>query len=334
MNVAVTGASGSIGSCVLAILHECGHELIAVGRTRPQRRDVRFSPASLGDQESLERGFAGADAVVHLAAVTSPLRAPALELLETNVGGTFRVLEAAARAGVGKVVFASSGAATGFSFPCRDRVPRYLPLDEEHPCDPDDTYGLSKLLGEQACGRWSRAHDLSTIALRITSTWYVDRQSAERALGGGWAKDLTLDDLWSRYRYQLETPERERSTLPGPPPPRDLLWGFTDGRDAAEAFRLAVENDTIQHEVFFINSSDTCSFTETLALVTEHLPDVEVRRPLTGNATLWSYDKATRLLGFEPKHSWRDSDFVEWLAAIRNVPTAWETASSRMHFRT
>ena len=327
MKVAVTGASGSIGSYVLAILHERGHELVAVGRTRPRSDNVRFSPASLEDQESLERGFAGADVVVHLAAVTSPLRAPALELLETNVSGTFRVLEAAVRAGVGKVVFASSGAATGFSFPCRDRAPRYLPLDEEHPCDPDDTYGLSKLLGEQACGRWSRAHDLSTISLRINGTWYVDRPGAERALGGGWARDFTIDDLWGRYRFQLEEPDRERSTSPGPPPPRDLLWACTDGRDVAEAFRLAVENETIEHDVFFINGFDTCSVTETRALVAEHLPEVEVRKPLSGHATLWSYDRATRLLGYEPKHTWRESDFAEWLAqtrraAARSAPTA------------
>ena len=104
MKVAVTGASGSIGSYVLAILNERGHELVAVGRTRPQRDDARFSPASLADQESLERGSAGADAVGHLAAVRSPSRAPALELLETNVSGTFRVLEAATRAGVARVV--------------------------------------------------------------------------------------------------------------------------------------------------------------------------------------------------------------------------------------
>ncbi len=321
MKVAVTGASGSIGSYVLATLGEHGHELVAVGRTRPKRDDVRFSAASLGDEESLERSFAGADAVVHLAAVTSPSRAPALELLETNVSGTFRVLEAAARAGVGKVVFASSGAATGFSFPRRDRVPRYLPLDEEHPCDPDDTYGLSKLLGEQACGRWSRAHDLSTIALRINSTWYVDRPGAERALGGGgWAKDFTIDDLWGRYRFQLEEPERERASGPGPPPPRDLLWAFTDGRDAAEAFRLAVENQMIRHDVFLINGFDTGSFTETQALLARYMPGVDVRRPLPGHATLWSYDRATRLLGYEPRHSWRDSDFAEWLAASGGAP--------------
>jgi nucleoside-diphosphate-sugar epimerase len=327
LRVAVTGASGTIGSYVLATLLDRGHELVAVGRTSPRRDDVRFSAASLGDQESLERGFAGADAVVHLAAVTSPFRAAALELLEINVSGTFRVLEAAARAGAGKVVFASSGAATGFSFPSRDRAPRYVPLDEEHPCDPDDTYGLSKLLGEQACRRWSRAHDLSTIALRINSTWYVDRVGAERALGCGWAKDLTVDDLWGRYQFQLESPDRERSTILGPPPlPRDLLWAFTDGRDAAEAFRLAVENQTIRHDVFFINGFDTCSWVETHALVAGHLPGVPVKRLLNGYATLWSYDKAATVLGYEPKHSWRDSDFAEWLGAAPSARTARRTS--------
>lgn len=315
MKVAVTGASGAIGAYVLEVLRENGHELVAVGRARPRRDDVRFSPAGLEDEGLLARRFAGADAVVHLAAITSPFRAPTLEVLRTNVDGTFRVLEAAVRAGVEKVVFASSGAATGFSFPVRDRVPEYLPLDEKHPCDPDDSYGLSKLLGEQACARWSRAHGLRTVALRINSTWYVDRVGAERVVGAGsWTKDLTIDDLWSRYRLQLENPDRERSAGSGPPPPCDLLWAFTDGRDAAEAFRLAVENETIQHDVFHINGFDTCSFTETQTLVARHLPGVPLRTPLSGHATLWSYGRARRLLGYEPKHSWRDSDFGEWLA--------------------
>ena len=319
MKVAVTGASGSIGSYILETLHERGHELVAVGRNRPRRDDVRFSQAELEDEESLARGFAGADVVVHLAAVTSPFRAPALEVLKTNVDGTFRVLEAAVREDVGKVVFASSGAATGFPFPVRERAPRYLPLDEKHPCDPDDSYGLSKLLGEQACARWSRAHELSTIALRINSTWYVDAAGAERAVGGSWLKDFTVEDLWRRYRLQLASPERERGAGTGPPPPRDLLWAFTDGRDAAEAFRLAVENDTIRHDVFHVNGFDTCSLNETRALVGEHYPEVPLRADLTGYASLWSCEHARVELGYEPRHTWRDSDFAEWLGDAQLV---------------
>src|SRR5213079_2147998 len=101
MNVAITGASGAIGSYVIRELLPLGHELVAVGRT-PSAEPVRYAPASLEDAGSLERAFAGADAVVHLAAVTSPYRAPVQELMEVNVSGTVRVLEAAVAAGVPK----------------------------------------------------------------------------------------------------------------------------------------------------------------------------------------------------------------------------------------
>jgi nucleoside-diphosphate-sugar epimerase len=314
MKVAITGASGSIGSYVIRELLEHGHEVVAVGRTAPAAEHVRFVAATLGDAESLRRAFAGADAVVHLAAITSPYRAPVEELMEVNVAGTVRVLEAAVGAEAGKLVFASSGAATGFSFQQTDRVPQYLPLDEGHPCDPDDSYGVSKLVGEVLCARWSRAHPLSTICLRINSNWYVDRPGAEAALRGGWAKGLQVEDVWQRYRLQLEQPERPRSGET-PPLPRDLLWAVTDARDAAQAFRLAVENGTIEHGVFQINGFDTCSFVPSEALVAEHFPGVTLREPLPGHASLVSHRKASALLGYQPRYSWRESDFSRWLGS-------------------
>jgi nucleoside-diphosphate-sugar epimerase len=268
--------------------------------------------ASLEDSASLARAFAGADAVVHLAAVTSPYRAPAEELMEVNVAGTWRVLEAAVAAGARKLVFASSGAATGFSFPVADRRPRYLPLDEEHPCTPDDTYGLSKLVGEELCARWSRAHGLATVSLRINQSWYVDRPGAEAALRGRWGKAFTLEQLWERYRLQLDRPERARSP-DMPPLPRDLLWAVTDARDMATAFRLALEGDA--SGVFHVNGFDTCSLVATDELVARYYPDVPLRAALTHHATLVSHAKATAELGFEPRHTWRESDFAEWLSS-------------------
>jgi nucleoside-diphosphate-sugar epimerase len=313
MKIAITGASGSIGSYVIRELHPGGHELVAVGRTPPAADGVRFTEASLADSTSLERGFAGADAVVHLAAVPSPYRAPVEELMEVNLLGTVAVLEAAVAANVGKVVFASSGAATGFSFQSRDRVPEYLPLDEDHPCEPDDSYGLSKLVGEELCARWSRAHGLRTIGLRINHNWCVDRSGAEASLHGGWAKGSSVDDLWQRYRLQLEQPERPRSSS-APPLPRDLLWAVTDVRDGARAFRLALENDTIDHDVFLVNGFDTCSFVPSEQLVAEYFPGVLLREELPGHATLVSHGKATELLGYEPRYTWRESDFATWLS--------------------
>ena len=311
MRVALTGASGSIASYVVRELLAHGHEPVSAGRTPPARVEMTHVPASLDDSASLARAFAGAEAVVHLAAVTSPFRAPAEELMEVNVAGTWRVLEAAVAAGARRLVFASSGAATGFSFPVTDRTPRYLPLDEEHPCEPDDTYGASKLVGEELCARWTRAHGLATVSLRINHNWYVDRPGAEAALRGRWGKAFTLEQLWSRYRLQLEQPERPRSA-DTPPLPRDLLWAVTDARDMATAVRLALERDAIG--VFQINGFDTCSFEPSAELVARHYPDVPLRAPLPGHATLVSYAKATAELGWEPRHTWRESDFAAWLA--------------------
>jgi nucleoside-diphosphate-sugar epimerase len=275
---------------------------------------VAHVPASLDDSASLAGAFAGAEAVVHLAAVTSPFRAPAEELLAVNVAGTWRVLEAAVAAGVRRLVFASSGAATGFSFPAADKTPRYLPLDEQHPCEPDDTYGVSKLVAEELCARWSRAHGLAAVSLRINNNWYVDGRGAEAALRGRWGRAFTLEQLWSRYRLQLEQPERPRSA-DTPPLPRDLLWAVTDARDMATAFRLALERDATG--VFHVNGSDTCSLEPTAELVARHYPDVPLRAPLPGCATLVSHTSATAVLGYDPRHTWRESDFADWLGSRR-----------------
>jgi len=313
MRVAITGGSGGIGSYVVRELLAFGHDVVAVGRTPSAVGSVSFAGASLDDAASLARAFAGADAVVHLAAITSPYRAPVQELMDVNVTGTVRVLDAAVAARVPKLVFASSGAATGFSFQLIDLVPRYLPLDEEHPSEPSDTYGISKLVGEQLCGRWSAEHPLATICLRINSNWCVDRPGAEAALHGGWAKGLAVEDLWQRYRLQLEQPERPRAAN-APPLPRDLLWAVTDARDAAQAFRLAVESDSV-HGVFHVNGFDTCSWTPSEELVREWFPDVPLREPLAGHATLVSHRRASEELGYRPQHTWRESDFADWLSA-------------------
>jgi nucleoside-diphosphate-sugar epimerase len=312
VRVAVTGASGSIGAYVLRELLESGHEPVAVGR-RPAAADVPFRQASLDDVDGLARAFEGAEGVIHLAAIPGPYRADVHEVLDVNVGGTARALDAAVRAEATRFLFASSGAATGFSFPAEDRSPLYFPLDEDHPCTPDDSYGLSKLVGEELCARWTRAHGLATVSLRINHNWYVDRAGAEAALSaGGWARGLSVERLWERYRLQIEEPDRERAR-DRPPLPRDLLFAVTDVRDAATAFRLALEAPLVGHQVLMINGFDTCSLVPSERLVAEHFPGVPLRASLPGHATLISFARATSSVAYEPRHTWRESDFSTWL---------------------
>lgn len=325
MKILVTGGSGTIGGYVLRELLQAGHSVTSFSRTAPRVDGAGFVKGDIMESGQLADACQDQDAVIHLAAVPGPGRATPAQLLNVNVIGTVNALEAAVGAGVGKFVFASSGAATGFSFQKEEFLPRYLPLDEEHPCAPQDEYGLSKLLAELTCKRYSDAFGIRTICLRINNNWYLERAGAEVAVRSGWAQQFTVEELWSnRYVKTIEDAEGDWPT-PGPPAPRKLLWAFTDARDAARAFRLAVENDTIRHEVFLINGRDTCSRESTPALI-DHLqsslaeeganptgPEIPAKTPLAGHASLWSHAKATSLLGYQPRYTWRQSDFHSWM---------------------
>ncbi|MCH2129940.1 MAG: NAD(P)-dependent oxidoreductase [Pirellulaceae bacterium] len=317
MNVLLTGGHGTIGGYVTRELQQAGHTVADFSRTPTAEPGVCWIQGDITQPDQLRQAAENRDVIVHLAGIPGPGRATPAELLHVNVIGTVNVLEAAVEAGVRRVVFASSGAATGFSFPKRKLQPKYLPLDEQHPCEPHDEYGLSKLLGELACKRYSDAFGLQTICLRINNNWYLDRVDVESVVKRGWATAFSgAEDLWGRrYRKTIEDPHGEGDwPVPGPPLPANLLWAFTDARDAAKAFRLAVENDTFEHEVFLINGYDTCSNEPTRELVARHYPDVPLQATLEDHATLWSYEKAQRLLGYEPAFTWRESDFAVWLA--------------------
>ena len=316
MRVLVTGGSGTIGGYVLRELFSAGHAVASFSRNPPLVEGAEFIRGDITDLGSVMDACRGQDAIVHLAAVPGPGRAPPEQLLHTNVMGTVHVLESAVRTGVSKVVFASSGAATGFSFQSREIVPRYLPIDEEHPCEPQDEYGLSKLLGELICKRYSAAHDLQTLCLRLNHNWYLSRKEAGVAVRAGWAKGLTVEQLW-KERYVKVLRDSGEWPVPGPPRPKNLLWAVTDARDAAQAVRRAVENSEIRHEVFLINGGDTCSTVETPELIAKHYPDVPLKSPLDGYASLVSHQKATRMLGYRPQCTWREGDFATWMETVR-----------------
>ena len=318
MQILVTGGSGTIGAYVLRELLAGGHNVTCYSRTSPLVEEVTFIAGDIMDQEAVTQACSGCEAIVHLAAVPGPRRATPARLMTVNVIGTVHVLEAAVSRRIPKVVFASSGAAAGFTFQSKPIVPRYFPIDEEHPDAPQDDYGLSKLVAELTCRRYSDGYGLRTICLRINNNWYLDREGAALAVRGGWAKGMTIEELWTaRYRRTIEDAEKDWPS-PGPPSPRNNLWAVTDARAAAKAFRLAVEDTKLLHEVFYINGDDTCSLEETSALVARHYPNVPCQVPLQGHASLVSHEKATRQLGYRPRYSWRDSDFQQWLQTVQN----------------
>lgn len=316
MKVLVTGGSGRLGAYTLRELLAHGHTAASCGRLPPTIAGVTHIAADVGSLGSVREALRWQEAVVHLAAVAHPKRGTPEHITQANIIGTFNVLEAAALEGVGKVVFGSTDATYGFPFSRLPITPRYLPVDEEHPCSPEDEYGLSKLIGELMCRRYSAAYGLRTLCIRICSAWHLDRAGAEiAARSGPWrTAHKSVEELWAQYAEQVEKPEGP-FPVPGPPAPRQRLWAVTDARDTAQALRLAVENDTVTHGVFLTTGDDTCSLEETPALIARYFPDVPLHAPLESYATLFSNEKAKRVLGYRPQFTWRRGEFADWMGS-------------------
>jgi uronate dehydrogenase len=159
--VLLTGASGAIGSCLRLGLRDDLEELRLTDQREPEEPPTAsetFVAAELTDRAAVERAVEGTEAVVHLGA--APGEKAFDELLGPNLIGAFNVFEAARRAGVRRVVFASSNHATGF-YPAGER------LSGDEPVRPDGLYGVSKVFGEALARMYFDRFGLETICLRI-----------------------------------------------------------------------------------------------------------------------------------------------------------------------
>jgi nucleoside-diphosphate-sugar epimerase len=313
MKIFVTGASGSLGSYICRELLRAGHEVTGYSRSHGLLNDVRWIEGDAGNCAHLTRSVGSHDAIIHLAAIPGPGRAAAEKLVTENLHTTTCVLEAAVHSAIPQVVFASSGAALGFTFQRRISIPRYLPIDEAHPCEPQDPYGLSKLLCELTCRSYTSAFGLGTTCIRVNNAWYLDHAGAEVAVRCGWARNLTVEQLWESRYSRMVADASDDWPCPGPVSPRKNLWAVTDARDVARAFRLAVEQSPKGHEIVNLGGSETCSLRTTPELLVQYFPQIPLRRRISGFEPLISQEKATHMLGFQAEYSWRRSDFSEWL---------------------
>ena len=164
--IVVTGGSGFIGSHLCTMLHDEGHKVRILDIAPPPLGiPGEFVRASVLDGGKLVRMFAGADAVVHFAAlvdVTASVADPYSDF-EVNATGTVTVLEAARKARVKKVAFASSAAVYG--------NPVKLPIDEAHPVAPLSPYGASKLAAERHVLLYNTLYGMENTALRLFNVY-------------------------------------------------------------------------------------------------------------------------------------------------------------------
>ena len=282
MRIVVTGGAGRIGRWVVRELRSRDHEVTIYDRVPPgeQPAGVEYK---LGDCEDLGGVYdvlRGHDAVIHLAAIPSNRVHPYPTVFRTNVLSSYNVGEAAGRLGLRKLVVASSINALGITMAERPFDPQYLPIDEEHPRLPQDAYSLTKLIDEEIIGALHRRTGLPTIAIRPPLMLYGD-PAAERA----------------GVRDRLDRPELSAR----------VMWAYCDVRDLAQGFRLAVEDETLGNETFFITADDALAREPLATLLPRHFPGLdEMAKGLTGSSPAVVSTRAKRLLGYQPRYSWRD----------------------------
>jgi len=160
--IVITGAAGRIGTILRTRLATPGRVLRLLDVVPVAAGDGEEAlTASVTDMDAMTSACAGADAVIHLGGI--PNEASWDRILDVNINGTYTVLEAARRAGVRRVIFASSNHAVGFT--PLDAVP--IP-DYAFPA-PDTFYGVSKVTGEALGALYSHRHGMDVICVRILS---------------------------------------------------------------------------------------------------------------------------------------------------------------------
>jgi UDP-glucose 4-epimerase len=297
MKVLVTGASGELGKYMVHELEE-GYELVLFSRTQPPEElaSHHWIQGDLNSFEDCQRAVERVQAIQHLGAMSWPTdhpaerqfaesmgwRVPPFDMtMRTNIMGTYYLMQAAVQAGVNTVVMTGSNCALGHGYRLSDTpFPfHYLPLDEAHPSEVEDSYSYSKLAGEELLASFTRAHGIRT---------YLTRPA------------------------EICPPQRRKAMADNAQPATgwdDWLWGWVPSEDVAWVQRALMEKaqELPLHDVYLLNGADTTALEETVDLVAKYRPDLlPLAEGLKGHQAFFSTEKARGALGFEARYTWRE----------------------------
>jgi nucleoside-diphosphate-sugar epimerase len=273
MRIVVTGGSGKAGRWVVTDLRERGHDVLNVDWRPDGITGGQSLVTDLTDLGQCSDAMAGADAVVHLAAIPAPGLRPEGETFRINALSTYNVFASAVAHGVKRVVWASSETVLGLPF---DEPPAFAPIDESHPPRPESSYALSKLVGETMAAQAARRSGIPFVGLRISNIMEPDDYAA-------------FPSYWDDARLRKWN-----------------LWGYVDVRDVAAAIWGGLSAPIDGAEVCIVAAEDTVMPRPSSELMAEVYPGVPLRRAVEGRETLLAIDRARAVLGYRPQHHWRD----------------------------
>ncbi|GAE33092.1 UDP-glucose 4-epimerase [Halalkalibacter akibai JCM 9157] len=153
-----------------------------------------------------------------------------------------------------------------------------MPIDEDHPQLPEESYGLSKIVNEKTADMMHERTGMQVVSMRLGN--------------------VISPEMYERFPSFIHDPEQRKT----------ILWSYIDTRDAATAYRLAVETDGLGSVALNIGADDTSMDIESKTLMETIYPEVtDFRKELTGYESLLNNEKAKKLLNWQPVHKWRDN---------------------------
>lgn len=290
MRLLFTGGSGKAGKHCIDYLRNQGHtilnvDLIDLGHDSVQTRladitdagqifDVMSSYANYHELD-LGQGVPKFDAVIHFAAIPRLMMTSDNECYRVNTLGTYNVLDAAIKLGIKKVIFASSETTYGVCFADGEVKPDYLPIDENHPTIPQDSYAMSKVVNEATAKSFQRRSGIDIYGLRINNV-------------------IEPHEYKEKFPAYMENPDIRRRNI----------FSYIDARDLGQMVQKCLDTDGLGYEVFNVSNDDHSVGLSSEKLIETYYQDIEIKTP-SFPESFYSNEKAKKLLGFQPCHSWR-----------------------------
>ncbi|CAM3812234.1 NAD-dependent epimerase/dehydratase family protein [Alkalicoccus chagannorensis] len=276
--VVVTGGSGLLGPDVIKEFVDHGYDVVNADVKHPDEARCKTVITDLTNLGEVYGVLADADAVVHIAAIPVAYSHPNEVTFQNNTMSTYNILEAAGNLGIKKAVISSSESSYGICFSRQGLEPKYVPIDEEHPQLPDDSYGFSKIVNEQTADMIHRRTGMQVVSFRLGN--------------------VITPEMYKNFPGFIHEPEMRKP----------ILWSYIDTRDAATAYRLAVETDGLGSVALNIGADESSMDIESTELMKTCYPNVtDIRQDISGYAPLLDNKKAKRLLQWEPVQKWRDN---------------------------
>ena len=290
MRLLFTGGSGKAGKYCIDYLRDQGHtilnvDLIDLGHDSVQTRladitdagqifDVMSSYANYHELD-LGQGVPKFDAVIHFAAIPRLMMTSDNECYRVNTLGTYNVLDAAIKFGIKKVIFASSETTYGVCFADGEVKPDYLPIDENHPTIPQDSYAMSKVVNEATAKSFQRRSGIDIYGLRINNV-------------------IEPHEYKEKFPAYMENPDLRRRNI----------FSYIDARDLGQMVQKCLDTDGLGYEVFNVSNDDHSVGLSSEKLIETYYQGVEIKTPKVPES-FYTNEKAKQLLGFQPCHSWR-----------------------------